>query len=212
MKKRESRGLLFLGLELQERRKKLDGSSSPRFLLLLSLFSTSKNPFARARAGHEGLRDRSDARELAASTQFSVDDINEPICLYKDNEQEEVDPNALERDLESDEEEEYGTWRKESEGFHLCRPRVRLPVHDRDCLPVHVGRPGDRDRLPDHASSSIFPFFLTTRGKIDLGSASRYITTLVHAHIPGPVDAWREFPVPVWDLLFDMFTPTRPGG
>ncbi|MQM06527.1 hypothetical protein Taro_039349 [Colocasia esculenta] len=43
-------------------------------------------------------------------------------------------------------------------------------------------------------------------GKIDLGSASRYITTLVHAHIPGPLDAWREFLVPVWDLLFDMFT------
>ncbi|MQL87759.1 hypothetical protein Taro_020297, partial [Colocasia esculenta] len=43
-------------------------------------------------------------------------------------------------------------------------------------------------------------------GKIDPGSASRYITTLVHAHIPGPVDAWREFPVPVRDLLFDMFT------
>ncbi|MQM23591.1 hypothetical protein Taro_056657 [Colocasia esculenta] len=30
-------------------------------------------------------------------------------------------------------------------------------------------------------------------GKIDPSSASRYITTLVHAHIPGPVDAWREF-------------------
>ncbi|MQL74155.1 hypothetical protein Taro_006513, partial [Colocasia esculenta] len=44
------------GLELQERRKKLDRSSSPRFLLLLGLFSTSKNPFARDRAGHEGLR------------------------------------------------------------------------------------------------------------------------------------------------------------
>ncbi|MQL73996.1 hypothetical protein Taro_006350 [Colocasia esculenta] len=43
-------------------------------------------------------------------------------------------------------------------------------------------------------------------GKIDPGSASRYITTLVHAHIPGPVDAWREFLVPVQDLLFDMFT------
>ncbi|MQM10707.1 hypothetical protein Taro_043605, partial [Colocasia esculenta] len=42
-------------------------------------------------------------------------------------------------------------------------------------------------------------------GKIDHSSASRYITTLVHAHIPGPVDAWREFPVPVRDLLFDMF-------
>ncbi|MQL83439.1 hypothetical protein Taro_015926 [Colocasia esculenta] len=50
-------------------------------------------------------------------------------------------------------------------------------------------------------------------GKIDPGSASRHITTLVHTHIPGPVDAWREFPVPVRDLLFDMFTRfafTRP--
>ncbi|MQM07323.1 hypothetical protein Taro_040167, partial [Colocasia esculenta] len=96
-----------------------------------------------------------------------------------------------------------------------------LPVHvgrpgDRDCLPVHVDRPGDKDRLPDHASNGTFPFFLTTssctklmckcKRKIDPGSASRYITTLVHAHILGPVDAWREFPVPVRDLLFDMFT------
>ncbi|MQL82978.1 hypothetical protein Taro_015461, partial [Colocasia esculenta] len=95
----------------------------------------------------------------------------------------------------------YGTWRTESEGFHQRRPRVRLPVHDRDCL-------------PDHASSATFPFFLTTRGKIDPGSASRYITTLVHAHIPRPVDAWREFPVPFRVLLFDMltwrYTFTRP--
>ena len=44
------------------------------------------------------------------------------------------------------------------------------------------------------------------RGKIDPSPASRYITTLVHAHVPGPVDAWRDFPVPVRDLLFDMFT------
>ncbi|MQM14073.1 hypothetical protein Taro_046999 [Colocasia esculenta] len=94
-------------------------------------------------------------------------------------------------------------WRTESEGFHLRRPRVCLPIHAgrpgdsyMDCLPIHAGRPGDRDRLPDHASSATFPFFLTTRGKIDPSSSSRYITTLVHAHIPGPVDAWREFPVP----------------
>ncbi|MQM10098.1 hypothetical protein Taro_042987 [Colocasia esculenta] len=91
----------------------------------------------------------------------------------------------------------------EWESFHLHRPRVRLPVHARDCLPIYAG---DRDRLPDHASSVTFPFFLTTRGKIDHGSASRYITTLVHAHIPRPVDAWREFLVPVRDLLYDMFT------
>ncbi|MQM18380.1 hypothetical protein Taro_051368 [Colocasia esculenta] len=77
----------------------------------------------------------------------------------------------------------------------------------RDCLPVYAGRLGDRDRLPvDHVSSTTFPFFLTTRGKIDPGSTSLYIMTLVHAHIPGPVDAWREIPVPVRDLLFDMFT------
>ncbi|MQM23339.1 hypothetical protein Taro_056403, partial [Colocasia esculenta] len=25
----------------------------------------------------------------------------------------------------------------------ICRPRVRVPVHDRDCLPVHAGHPGD---------------------------------------------------------------------
>ncbi|MQM08407.1 hypothetical protein Taro_041257 [Colocasia esculenta] len=43
-------------------------------------------------------------------------------------------------------------------------------------------------------------------GKIDPGFASRYIMTLVHAHIPRPVDTWREFPVPVRDLLYDMFT------
>ncbi|MQM12684.1 hypothetical protein Taro_045602 [Colocasia esculenta] len=52
-----------------------------------------------------------------------------------------------------------------------------------------------------------------SRGKIDLGSASRYITTLVHAHIPGPVDSWKEFPPSVPELLFDMFTRyvfTRP--
>ncbi|MQM05446.1 hypothetical protein Taro_038266 [Colocasia esculenta] len=137
---------------------------------------------------------------------------------------EEVDPNALEREVESDVEEEsrddedevedddedddelniYGAWRTESDGFHVRWPRVRVPVHNRDRLPA------------DHASSATFPFFLTTRhmGKIDPGSASRYITSLVHAHILGPVDAWREFSVPVRDLLFDMFiwrfTFTRP--
>ncbi|MQL67944.1 hypothetical protein Taro_000224, partial [Colocasia esculenta] len=107
----------------------------------------------------------------------------------------------------------YGTWRTESDGFHLRRPRVRVPVHDRDCLPVHAGRPGDRDCLPVHVGRPddrdclpIHSGHPGDRGKIDPGSASCYITTLVHAHIPRPVDAWREFPVPVRDLLFDMFT------
>ncbi|MQM08145.1 hypothetical protein Taro_040999 [Colocasia esculenta] len=99
----------------------------------------------------------------------------------------------------------------ESDGFHVRRPRVRVPVLDRDCLPVHAGRPGDRDRLPvNHAKvESQHPAAdeegpqlpgrqpcWISGGKIDPGSASHYITTLVHAHIPGPVDAWREFPVP----------------
>ncbi|MQM08259.1 hypothetical protein Taro_041112 [Colocasia esculenta] len=120
------------------------------------------------------------------------------MCLHKGNEQEEVDPRDLERRVESDVEEDsrddedefedddeddaelniYGTWRTESDGFHVRWPRVRDPVHDRvclpirtgrrsdrDCLPVHAGRPCDRDRLPaEHASSATFPFFLTTRG------------------------------------------------
>ncbi|MQL95844.1 hypothetical protein Taro_028513 [Colocasia esculenta] len=48
--------IYLLGLRTPRTRKKLDGSSSPRFLLLLGLFPTSKNPFARARVGHEDLR------------------------------------------------------------------------------------------------------------------------------------------------------------
>ncbi|MQM02697.1 hypothetical protein Taro_035466 [Colocasia esculenta] len=101
----------------------------------------------------------------------------------------------------------------EWESFHLRRPRVRLPVYvgrpgDRDRLPVHAGRPDDSymDCLPDPASSVTFPISITTRGKIDPGSTSRYITTLVHVHIPRPVDSWKEFPPSVRELLFDMFT------
>ncbi|MQM17177.1 hypothetical protein Taro_050148, partial [Colocasia esculenta] len=63
-----------------------------------------------------------------------------------------------------------------------------------DRLPVYTSHPGDRDRLPDHASSVTFPIPITYRGKIDPGSASHYITMLVHAHILGPVDSWKEFP------------------
>ncbi|MQL89384.1 hypothetical protein Taro_021952 [Colocasia esculenta] len=93
---------------------------------------------------------------------------------------------------------------------------VRLPVHighpsDRDCLPVHAGRPGDRVRLLP--SSITFPIPITNRGEIDPGSASCYITTLVYAHVPGPVDSWKEFSPSVRKLLFDMFTRyvfTRP--
>ncbi|MQM23368.1 hypothetical protein Taro_056431, partial [Colocasia esculenta] len=48
----------------------------------------------------------------------------------------------------------------ESEGFHLRRPRVRLSVHD-------------RDRLPDHASSATFPFFLTTRWRASIQQQMR---------------------------------------
>ncbi|MQL73370.1 hypothetical protein Taro_005723 [Colocasia esculenta] len=100
----------------------------------------------------------------------------------------------------------------ESEGFHLRRPRVRLPVHDRDCLPIHAGRPGDRDCLPvhaghpgdrdrlhDHASSASFPFFLTTRWRASIQQRMRrglsYLDG-IHVGFQGPVDAWREFSVP----------------
>ncbi|MQL72585.1 hypothetical protein Taro_004947 [Colocasia esculenta] len=89
---------------------------------------------------------------------------------------------------------------------------VRLPAD-------YVGCPDDRVRLPDYAgcsddkvrfspSSVTFPIPFTTRymGKIDLGPASCYITSLVHAHVPGPVDSWKEFPPSVRELLFDMFT------
>ncbi|MQL97368.1 hypothetical protein Taro_030060, partial [Colocasia esculenta] len=87
----------------------------------------------------------------------------------------------------------------------LPSDRDCLPVHarrpsDRDCLSVHARRPSDRDCLPVHARRP------SDRRKIDPSPASRYITTLVHTHIPGPVDAWRDFPVQVRDLLFDMFT------
>ncbi|MQM12507.1 hypothetical protein Taro_045427 [Colocasia esculenta] len=112
----------------------------------------------------DGTTDRSDTRELAASTQFSVHDINETICLHKGNEQEEVDPRDLERRVESDVEEDsrddedefgddddddaelniYGTWRTELDGFHVRWPMVRDPVHDKVCLPVRAGRPNDR--------------------------------------------------------------------
>ncbi|MQL92886.1 hypothetical protein Taro_025515 [Colocasia esculenta] len=73
------------------------------------------------------------------------------------------------------------------------RSRVRMQQWMRGALSyrdgIHAGSPGKVDQ-----------------GKIDPSSASRHITTLVHAHIPGPVDTWREFPVFVRDQLFDMFT------
>ncbi|MQM04568.1 hypothetical protein Taro_037365, partial [Colocasia esculenta] len=73
-----------------------------------------------------------------------------------------------------------------------------------DHLLDHAGRPGDRVCLLP--SSVTFPIPITNRGKIDLGSASRYIMSLVHTHIPGPVDSWKEFPMSVRELLFGMFT------
>ncbi|MQL83598.1 hypothetical protein Taro_016103, partial [Colocasia esculenta] len=128
---------------------------------------------------------------LAASTQFSVDDINEPLCLYKDNEQEEVDPNALPREVESDEEEESRHDEYEFEEDD----------EDDDYLPVHAGRPRDRDYLPDHTSSATFPFFLTTRWRASIQQQMRRgLSYLDGIHV-----GFQEFPVPVWDLLFDMF-------
>ncbi|MQL93237.1 hypothetical protein Taro_025878 [Colocasia esculenta] len=101
-----------------------------------------------------------------------------------------------------------------------------------DCLPVHADRPCGRTASPP-STGAVPPFPSSSPpevqgphaaadeegpqlpgrhpcwisgGKIDPGSTSRHITTMVHAHIPEAVDTWREFPVPVRDLLFDMFT------
>ncbi|MQL85284.1 hypothetical protein Taro_017804 [Colocasia esculenta] len=76
--------------------------------------------------------------------------------------------------------------------------RVRLPADYVGCpgnrvrLPAdYVGCPDDRVRFLPNSVTFHIPF--TTRGKIDPGPASRYITSLVHAHVPGPVDSWKEF-------------------
>ncbi|MQM22407.1 hypothetical protein Taro_055457, partial [Colocasia esculenta] len=53
--------------------------------------------------------------------------------------------------------------------------------------------------------SSCRKLMCNCRGKIDPGPASHYITSLMHAHILGPVDSWKEFPLSVRGLLFDMF-------
>ncbi|MQL80465.1 hypothetical protein Taro_012917 [Colocasia esculenta] len=70
--------------------------------------------------------------------------------------------------------------------LYFCRPRVYA----------------DRVHLPNYADCP------SDRGKIDPGSASHYITSLLHAHVPEPVDSSKEFPLSVRDLLFDMFMET----
>ncbi|MQM15066.1 hypothetical protein Taro_048003 [Colocasia esculenta] len=69
------------------------------------------------------------------------------------------------------------------------------------------------DRIRITPSSVTYPIPFSSRkltcnyrGKIDPGSASRYITSLLHAHVLGPVDSSKKFPLSVRDLLFDMFT------
>ncbi|MQL82530.1 hypothetical protein Taro_015010 [Colocasia esculenta] len=52
----------------------------------------------------------------------------------------------------------------------------------------HPAADEEGPQLPGHQPCWI------SGGKIDPGSASRYITSLVHAHIPGPVHSWNEFP------------------
>ncbi|MQM11977.1 hypothetical protein Taro_044889 [Colocasia esculenta] len=64
----------------------------------------------------------------------------------------------------------------------------------------HLAADEEGPQLPGRQPCWIFG------GKIDPGSASRYITSLVNAHIPGPVDSCKEFPSSVQELLFDMFT------
>ncbi|MQM19790.1 hypothetical protein Taro_052801 [Colocasia esculenta] len=109
----------------------------------------------------------------------------------------------------------YGTWRTEWEGFHLRRLRVYVDRTASPTPPVaspfpsqsppevesqHLAADEEGPQLPGRQPCGI------SRGKIDPASASRYITTLVHAHIPRPVDSWKEFPPSVRELLFDIFT------
>ncbi|MQM18372.1 hypothetical protein Taro_051363 [Colocasia esculenta] len=112
--------------------------------------------------------------------------------------------------------------------------RVCLPADyagcpgDRVRLPDYTGCPDDRVRLLPSSVTCPIAFSSRrrepsssgrgvaqptgrqpcriSRGKIDPGPASRYITSLMYAHIPGPVDSWKEFPPSVRNLLFDMFT------
>ncbi|MQL92109.1 hypothetical protein Taro_024729, partial [Colocasia esculenta] len=90
-------------------------------------------------------------------------------------------------------------------------PRPR-PLSQRQGLPPRPRPSSQRQVESQHPAAEEGPQLpgrqpcWISGGKIDPSPASRYITTLVHAHIPGPVDEWRDFPVPVRDLLFDMFT------
>ncbi|MQL90925.1 hypothetical protein Taro_023541 [Colocasia esculenta] len=93
-----------------------------------------------------------------------------------------------------------------STGTACPTTRVAPPFPSSSPLEVESQHPAADEEGPQLPGRSCTKLMCNCRGKIDPGSASRYITTLVHAHIPGPVDAWREFPVPVRDLLFDMFT------
>ncbi|MQM22203.1 hypothetical protein Taro_055252 [Colocasia esculenta] len=86
----------------------------------------------------------------------------------------------------------------------VCIPDYAGCLDDRVRLPGYAGCPGDRVRLSPSSITCPIPF--SSRGKIDPGLASRYITLLLHAHVPGPVDSWKEFLLSVRDLLFDMFT------
>ncbi|MQM07401.1 hypothetical protein Taro_040244 [Colocasia esculenta] len=137
---------------------------------------------------------------------------------YQDNEQEEIDPNALEREVEYDEEEESPDDEDEfeeddeddaeldissasdDEYRQYYKILVRLPVHagrpyDRDRLPVYVSRPGDRAIIQQNMRRGL-----------------SYLDA-IHVGFLRPMDSWKEFPPSVWELLFDMFTRyvfTRP--
>ncbi|MQL88045.1 hypothetical protein Taro_020601, partial [Colocasia esculenta] len=77
-----------------------------------------------------------------------------------------------------------------------------------DHLPIHAGCPGDRDHLPDPASSVTFPIPITTRYiAIIQQQMRRGLNHLDASHVGflGPVDSWKEFPPSVQELLFDMF-------
>ncbi|MQL77024.1 hypothetical protein Taro_009433, partial [Colocasia esculenta] len=86
-------------------------------------------------------------------------------------------------------------------GWSASRPVASpFPSHSPPEVESHLPAAEEVAQLAGHQPCWI------SGGKIDLRPASRYITSLVHAHVPRLVDSWKEFPPSVQELLFDMFT------
>ncbi|MQM16635.1 hypothetical protein Taro_049594, partial [Colocasia esculenta] len=84
---------------------------------------------------------------------------------------------------------------------------VASPVPSHSAVEVESHHPAAEEvAQPARCQPCWTPAMLDFWGKIDPGPASRYITSLLHTHIPRPMDSSKEFPMSILDLLFDMFT------